>query len=318
MKSKTLVVESDGIRLDKYLSRYFREISRSYIQKSIKSGNVLVNENLKPAKYQVKVGDIIAITSLEIKQMPERIEPREIEFGIIHEDDHIIVINKPSGLIVHPGAGNFDKTLVHGLVYHYQQLSNTNGNLRPGIVHRLDRDTSGVMIVAKTNQAHFFLAKQFESRTVRKEYIGITWGNWIKYTGTFNQSIARHKSDPTKYTVNEKGRNAKTGYRVEEQLENVAEVLFTPYTGRTHQIRVHCAAAKHPIFGDNKYGGGQSKCRGFKPEISKTFTKILNQIDRHALHARRIFFQHPDTKQDMMFEVPIPADMLAVMGALRD
>ncbi len=169
MKSKTLVVESDGIRLDKYLSRYFREISRSYIQKSIKSGNVLVNENLKPAKYQVKVGDIIAITSLEIEQMPERIEPREIEFGIIHEDDHIIVINKPPGLIVHPGAGNFDKTLVHGLVYHYQQLSNTNGSLRPGIVHRLDRDTSGVMIVAKTNQAHFFLAKQFESRTVRKE-----------------------------------------------------------------------------------------------------------------------------------------------------
>lgn len=318
MKSKTLVVDADGIRLDKYISRHFREISRSHIQKSIKSGDVRVNKDLKPAKYQVKIGDIIVINSLEIQQMPEKIEPREIDFGIIHEDEHIIVINKPPGLTVHPGAGNFDRTLVHGLVYHYQQLSDTNGELRPGIVHRLDRDTSGVMLVAKTNQAHYLLAEQFEKRTVQKEYVGITWGNWTKSIGTFNQSIARQKSDPTKYTVDENGRDAKTGYQVVEQLDHIAEVLFTPRTGRTHQIRVHCAAAKHPIFGDNKYGGGQSRCRGFIPEISMKFTNLINQIDRQALHARRIFFKHPMTEQDMMFEAPIPADILAVMEALRD
>jgi 23S rRNA pseudouridine1911/1915/1917 synthase len=317
LKGKTLVVETDGIRLDKYISGHFREISRSHVQKSIKSGNVLVNKEIKPAKYMVKIGDIIVINSFEIEQIPEKIEPREIEFGVIHEDDHIIVVNKPPKLTVHPGAGNFDGTLVHGLVYHYQQLSDTNGKLRPGIVHRLDRDTSGVMIVAKTNQAHYLLAEQFENRSVRKKYVGITWGKWIKSTGTFDQSITRQKSDPTKYTVGEKGRNAKTDYQILEQLEHVAKVLFTPQTGRTHQIRVHSSAAKHPIFGDNKYGGGKSRCRGFKSEISKELTKLIIQIDRHALHSWRIFFQHPDTQQDMMFEAPIPADMLGVLEALR-
>ncbi len=299
----------ENIRLDKFLSSHLSDLSRTQIQKMVKEGLVLVNG--EPSKVGLKLDGSETIEYTLPKMEPEvnRIEPEKLPLDILFEDEILIAINKPAGLIVHPGVGQKTGTLVNGLAYHFNQLSDVNGSLRPGIVHRLDQDTSGVILVAKNNQAHGNLAAQFEHRTIQKEYMGITWGYWKEPEGIIDGSLKRKRTDPTTYEINKTGRNALTRFRVDIQGQVLSQITFSPKTGRTHQIRVHSASINHPIFGDDKYGGGLNKTKGFIPEITKLLKQLLKGIGRHALHARRISFQHPSTKKEIEIVAPIPEDL---------
>ena len=238
---------------------------------------------------------------------------------IVYEDETIIGINKPAGLVVHPGVGNRTGTLVNGLIYHFQTLSTLNGELRPGIVHRLDKDTSGVMIIAKTDTAHADLSKQFETKTVQKKYVGITWGLWQEKGGRIETKLLRKKSDPTLFEVHlDKGKTSVTHYKVLEEGRYYSLVHFIPKTGRTHQIRVHSAHQNHPIMGDRKYGGGLSKIKGFIPEVGKILKKELERLNRHALHSETICIQHPETKSDIEIHAPLPDELNLLLQSLKD
>ncbi|MEA1881766.1 MAG: RluA family pseudouridine synthase [Candidatus Marinimicrobia bacterium] len=298
-----------NIRLDKFLSSYLSDISRTQIQNLIRDGLVLVNG--EPSKVGLKLDGTETIHYSRPEMEPEvnRIKPEQIPLDILYEDEDIIAVNKPAGMVVHPGVGKKAGTLVNALAFHFDRLSDINGSLRPGIVHRLDEDTSGVLLVAKNNQSHAALAAQFENRTVQKEYAAVTWGSWRDLDGDIDAFIKRKRTDPTSYEIHESGRRALTRFKVINQGQYLSEVAFYPKTGRTHQIRVHSASVNHPIFADEKYGGGLNKTKGFIPEITRTLQKMLKEINRMALHARKISFQQPTTQKDIEIEAPIPDDL---------
>ena len=260
-------VEEIGKRLDHYLLGHLTKYSRSRLQAFIRSGQILVNGNKCKTGYSLEMNDIIQVDLLKEESNLKKLVPEDLDLTIIHEDESIVVINKPAGIIVHPGAGINSGTVANGLAYHFQKLSNVNGDLRPGIVHRLDKDTSGVMAIAKTNSAHTFLADQFKDRKVKKKYIGLTWGLCDNAKGEINEPLLRNKKDPTKYSVNVNGKISITKYKVEKIFRHSSLMSFFPLTGRTHQIRIHASHIGHPIFGDEKYGGGISRSKGFKKEI---------------------------------------------------
>tara|TARA_S200000501_G_scaffold339840_1_gene347873 strand:+ start:79529 stop:80491 length:963 start_codon:yes stop_codon:yes gene_type:complete len=299
--------EEENTRLDKYIFNKLKSFSRTQIQSWIKNGLVIVNNSRKKASYRLELSDKVSISVPVIKD-DIKLKPEKIKFDIIHEDNDIIILNKPSGLVVHPGNGNKSKTLVNGLLYHFSSLSDVNGIIRPGIVHRLDANTSGIMIVAKTNSAHISIANQFENRTIKKEYNAITWGNWKIKKGEINQPISRKRKDPTKFTVDETGKKSVTKFKVVKQLKHLAEIKFKPKTGRTHQIRVHANWFNHPLFGDEKYGGGIQKTKGLIPELKRYYQQIFKSFGRHALHAYSLEFSHPRTGKKMTFQVPNPDD----------
>jgi 23S rRNA pseudouridine1911/1915/1917 synthase len=275
----------------------------------IQDGLILVNDQPSKSGLKLDGSESIKYSIPQIESELSHIEPENIPLDILYEDDHILAINKPAGLVVHPGVGNKSGTLVNALAFHFENLSDINGNLRPGIVHRLDEYTTGVILVAKHNKAHAHLASQFENRKIQKEYVGVTWGNWKQLEGSIGGSIKRKRSDPTTYQVDELGRQALTQYKTINQGPILSEVNFTPKTGRTHQIRVHSANMNHPIFGDEKYGGGLSKAKGFIPEVKSTLRRLFKDISRHALHAHKISFQHPFTDKNIQIYAPIPDDI---------
>ena len=307
----------ENIRIDKFLANQIFNMTRTQIKKLFLNGLVQVNESFAKPGSILKGDEIITFSVPEIDQNLDQIEPEDISLNILYEDESIIAINKPSGLVVHPGAGHKQGTLVNGLIYHFQQLSDINGPIRSGIVHRLDKDTSGVILVAKSNVVHRSLAYQFEKRTIKKEYFGITWGKWKDSKGVVSGNIHRKRTDPTSYEINNKGREAITEYNVLKTGEYLSEVLFLPKTGRTHQIRVHSAENKNPIFGDKKYGGGKNKAKGYIPEVSKKFTDAILDFDRHALHAKKITFIHPNTDDELSIDAPIPKDILKLQKQLK-
>lgn len=306
-----------GLRLDRFLASNISDHSRSRIQTWIRSGCVLVNGTQRKTGYALELNDEIQVDPPEEEPSLHVLHPEPMDLDILYEDEQIVVINKPAGLVIHPGVGNSTGTLVHGLLYHFQALSDLNGAVRPGIVHRLDRDTSGIILIAKTNQAHAHLADQFQNREVKKEYSGLTWGIWPETEGEINKPIGRRKKDPTTYCVSGEGKPSFTRFEVEKQLRHLALVSFFPKTGRTHQIRVHAAHMGFPIFGDEIYGGGLAKTRGFLPEFTHLYKQEMNRFNRHALHARRLEFLHPEKKEPVIFETPLPKEYLNLVNSIE-
>ncbi|BBB93014.1 MAG TPA: RluA family pseudouridine synthase [Methylomusa anaerophila] len=289
-----------GTRLDVFIAAKIPSLSRSHIQRLIAAECVWVNSKTVKANYKVQINDKIEITIPEVE--PIDVIPESIPLDILYEDQDIIVINKPRGMVVHPAAGNYRGTLVNALLEHCKDLSGINGVIRPGIVHRLDKDTSGVIVAAKTDRAHLNLAEQIKSRVASRKYLAIVHGNIIEEQGVINAPIGRHPSDRKKMAVTfSNSKEAVTRFRVLERFGNYTLVECKLLTGRTHQIRVHMSYIGHPVAGDPKYG----------PE--RRHFDIAGQ----ALHSAELSIIHPVTGRPMSFSAPCPQDMTNIMSILH-
>lgn len=283
---KETVVEMQNGRLDKACSEIFSDYSRSQIKQLLDGGNITVNGKTEKAKYKVKSGDVIRLEEPETKTLELR--PENIPLDIVYEDDDVIVINKPQGMVVHPAPGHDDHTLVNALLYHCP-LSTINGTFRPGIVHRIDKDTSGLLMVAKNDKAHRFLAEQLKDKTNIREYVALVHGRIAEDEGTINAPIGRSLKDRKKQAVVKDGRNAVTHFEVLKRYRDYTLVKCILETGRTHQIRVHMKYIGHPLVGDPLYG-------------PKKTIKGNGQF----LHAGKLGFVHPTTGKLLIFEAPLP------------
>ncbi|MEN8193038.1 MAG: RluA family pseudouridine synthase [Bacteroidota bacterium] len=305
-------------RIDIYLTNSLENATRSRIQKLIKADYVTVNGKSVKPNFLISPGDQIEVT-IPVSPRPDQIEPENIPLQIIYEDDYLIVVNKQPGIVVHPAFGNFTGTLVHALLYHTKNLSNYNSPDRPGIVHRLDKDTSGLLLVAKDPWVHSQLAKQFSNRTITREYWAVCWGNLKETEGSVIGNIARSKSDRKIFSVSEsEGKHAETLFWEIERFEFASLVKLKLKTGRTHQIRVHMAHINHPIFGDPTYGGRRIVYGSNLPKIKSRVDNLLSIIDRQALHAKTIGFIHPKTGEELIFNSELPEDMEVLISKLRE
>lgn len=298
------------LRIDKFLMNLIPNATRNKIQNAATAGDIYVNDIPIKSNYRVKPLDIVRIM-LTHPPFVNRVDPENIPLDIVYEDETLLLINKPAGFVVHPGHGNYTGTLVNALAYHFENLP-MNSSERPGLVHRIDKDTTGLLVVAKTDAAMTHLAKQFEAKTSEREYVAIVWGNVKNDEGTIEGNIARHVKDRMQMSVFEDltiGKHAVTHYKVLERFGYVTLISCILETGRTHQIRVHMKHIGHPIFNDERYGGNL---------ILKgtTFTKYKQFIDncfkvlpRQALHAKTLGFVHPSTGKMMRFDTVLPQDM---------
>jgi 23S rRNA pseudouridine1911/1915/1917 synthase len=298
------------LRIDKYLMLMVPNATRNKIQNAASNGDIYVNDVPVKSNYKVKPLDVIRIL-LAHPPFENRVDPEDIPLDIVYEDDALLLINKPPNFVVHPGHGNYTGTLVNALAFHFENLP-LNSSERPGLVHRIDKDTSGLLVVAKTEAAMTHLAKQFEDKTSEREYIALVWGNVKEDEGTITGNIARHLKDRMQMAVfsdPEIGKHAVTHYKVLERFGYVTLISCKLETGRTHQIRVHLKHIGHTLFNDERYGGNL---------ILKgtTFTKYKQFIDncfktlpRQALHAKTLGFVHPTTGKYMLFNTDIPKDM---------
>ena len=312
------VPKKKNIRLDTYIKNSIIGYSRTKINFWIKSSLIKVNGIQEKPSYIVQNKDKIFVNIPQQHTNSKKIEPIKMDLDIVYEDDAIAIINKPVGLVVHPGNGNPSNTLVNGLVSHYESLSDVNGYGRPGIVHRLDADTSGIIVVAKNNEAHEKLSAQFQKREVSKEYVAITWSNWKEKSGVIDVPIKRNKKDPTKFSAFKDGKNSITKYEVKREYRHLSLVKFFPETGRTHQIRVHSSYNGNPIFGDKKYGGSETKTKGFLPELNKIYKRMLNEFKGHALHAKSISFSHPKSNKMVTFDCSIPHEFQKLVNSIEN
>jgi 23S rRNA pseudouridine1911/1915/1917 synthase len=301
-------------RLDVYLAHQIENATRTKVQQAIHDGLVLVDGKRVKPSHPVSPGEVIDIT------LPRR--PRvqavaeNIPLDIVYEDEHLLVVNKPAGMVTHPAYGNYTGTLVNALLYYCNSLSSVNTALRPGIVHRLDKDTSGLMVVAKTDTAHHLLAKQFAKRTIDREYWAIVWGAFKQKRGSIEASLGRSKKDRKKVTVTEEGKHAVTEYEVMQQFDMLSLVRLKLKTGRTHQIRVHLAHRGHPVFGDPTYGGRSASWGGLSGKKAAQVLRLLKIMTRQALHAKTIGFVHPTSSELVRFDSKLPEDMDLVLEEL--
>jgi len=312
-----VITGEENMRLDHYLVEQLPEVTRTQIQKMIKQEFVTVNGKLEKANYRLQVGDTVIAKPMDIEPEIDSIIPEDIPLNILFEDDDIIIINKQAGLVVHPGKGNYTGTLVHGLKHHCENLSTLNEALRPGIVHRLDQETSGIMVVAKTNNAHSNIAAQFQDRTVEKTYMGISWGIWKEKEGCIDVSLKRNRKNPTTFCVDESGRKAVTYFKVLQDFRYMSVVEFYPKTGRTHQIRIHAMHMNHSIVHDEKYNGGVNRTKGFLPEVQRDIKLLLKKMNRHALHAKQLSFNHPISGERVNFTAELPQDMQTMIEHMQ-
>ena len=311
-----------GTRLDRFIEGQHpatihssRQLSRTYIQQLIRDGAVTVNGKISKPGYKLRKGDLVVL-SLPDPEPLAAIPPEIVSLDIIHEDSSLIVINKPAGMLVHPASGVYTGTLVNALLGHCKDLSGIGGTERPGIVHRLDKDTSGVLVAAKTDRAHRTLSAQFEAHTTTRHYVAATCGIPEPGAGTIDERIARSHRDRRKMAiVKTDGRRAITHYRVLEIYERFSLLRLTLETGRLHQIRVHLSFIGYPVAGDAVYGGGRERALADAPSV--TVRQALIKLNRQALHAEMLGFNHPETDERLEFSAPMPSDMLQVVNSLR-
>lgn len=300
-------------RLDVYLTNRVQNATRNKVQKAIEAGTVLVNGKTVKPSHAIAPGEIIDIT-LPHPPRPKAIA-EDIPLAIVYEDADLIIVNKPAGMVTHPAYGNYTGTLVNALLHHTRSLSGVNTELRPGIVHRLDKETTGLMVVAKNDPAHQALAKQFSRRTIEREYWALVWGTFKEKQGTIETYLGRSKRDRKKVAVTREGKLAVTEYRVLQDFDFLSLVRLKLRTGRTHQIRVHLAHIGHPVFGDPTYGGRSHNWGGLKGKRAEASQRLLEMITRQALHAKTIGFVHPSTKKQVSFDSELPDDMQNVLVA---
>jgi 23S rRNA pseudouridine1911/1915/1917 synthase len=300
------------LRIDKYLMNFIENATRNKIQAAAKNGSIYVNDVPVKSNYKVKPFDVIRVL-FEHPPYENLLTPENISLNIVYEDNDLLVVNKEAGMVVHPGHGNYSGTLINALIYHFDNLPNNSSN-RPGLVHRIDKDTSGLLVIAKNEETMTHLAKQFFDKTSEREYVAIVWGNMEEDEGTIEGNIGRHPKNRLQNTVfygddEDKGKPAVTHYKVLERLGYVTLVSCKLETGRTHQIRVHMKHLGHTLFNDERYGG-EKILKG------TTFTKYKQFVEncfkilpRQALHAKTLGFTHPKTGKFMRFDSEIPQDM---------
>ena len=305
-----------GQRLDAFLARHFTDYSRVHLRRVITAGGVKVDGRGGKPAYRLKPGQRVSVVLPEIPR--EAPQPEDIPLDVLYQDDHLVVVNKPPGMVVHPARGNWSGTLAGALQFHFGPgLSSSGGPTRPGIVHRLDRDTSGAILVARTDRAHARLAAQFADRSIEKEYFALVAGRPDRDRDFIQRSIGVHPHQREKMAIRRDqsaGRPAETFYEVLERFEGFAAVKLLPKTGRTHQLRVHMSHIGCPVLCDRQYGGRGRITRG---EIRRDPDDTLVLLNRQALHARRLKFTHPETGRPLQIEAPLPADMAAVLTELR-
>ncbi|HHW32372.1 MAG TPA: RluA family pseudouridine synthase [Clostridiaceae bacterium] len=302
MKEISIISEDEGIRIDVWLTSKLEDISRTYVQKLITDSNVTVNDKVVKTNYKIKAGDKVRVEIPEPRKL--EVIPEKINIDIVYEDDDIIIVNKPKGMVVHPAAGNYSGTLVNALMdYCGDRLSDINGVIRPGIVHRIDKDTSGLLVVAKNNQAHEKLSAELKTTKLKRVYETIVQGVIVEESGTIDAPIGRHEADRKKMSVNTRtGKRAVTHFKVLERFNNATYLEVRLETGRTHQIRVHMAYIGHPVIGDKVYGGKQQKY----------------SIEGQVLHAKTLGFHHPTTGKYMEFTSQLPEYFINLLKQLRE
>lgn len=302
--------ENEGERLDAFLASRVEGWSRARLQRLIEDADVLVNGRAVKSSYKLHPNDEIEV---ELTPPPSAsFAPENIPLDVVHEDAQLIVVNKPAGIVVHPAAGVMSGTLANALAFHFQQLSTAAGVVRPGIVHRLDKGTSGLMVVAKTESAHENLADQFRDREIFKSYVALVHGRVEKRTGQIDQPIARDRGNRTRMAVVRGGRPSLSIYRVRKRFERFTLLNVELKTGRTHQIRVHLAWLKHPVVGDEAYGTGRDKTI---PDHK--LRSVVAALGRQFLHAEQLGFRHPKTGEEMRFSSPIPVELQAVLNEIK-
>ncbi|MBN1155949.1 RluA family pseudouridine synthase [candidate division KSB1 bacterium] len=303
-------------RIDKFLADVLSQFTRARIQKLIEDDRVLVDGKPVKASHLVRANERIEVNVPE--PVSSHIQPQPIPLDIVYEDDYLLVINKKAGMVVHPAYGNVSNTMVNALLHHCVNLSGIGGVKRPGIVHRLDKDTSGLLVVAKDDETHLRLSQQFSSRTIEREYTAVVWGNFRLKSGKITSYIARSRRDRTRMVVSEsRGKLAITRFKVMEEFPLTSLLAVKLETGRTHQIRVHLAAKGHPVFGDLQYGGRKKMIMKLNQGKLQIALNLLSCIARQALHARTLGFVHPHTNEYLKFTSELPGDMSELIAEMQ-
>ncbi|MDA1009672.1 MAG: RluA family pseudouridine synthase [Bacteroidetes bacterium] len=308
------------LRVDRFLLNFVEFATRNKIQNSIKAGNVRVNDNIVKANYKVKAEDVVTVV-LDYPKEKNELLPQDIPLNIVYEDKDLLVVNKEAGMVVHPGYGNYDGTLVNAVAFHVSNLPNMGEEDRPGLVHRIDKNTSGILVIAKTERAMIDLAKKFADRDLNRKYIALVWGNVKEDEGTITGHIGRNLKNRKVMDVfsdGEHGKHAVSHYKVLERFGYTTLIECTLETGRTHQIRVHFKHIGHPVFNDDEYGG-DAILKGTTFTKYKQFVQNCFKIcARQALHAKSLGFTHPTTKKEMFFDSELAEDMQQLIEKWRN
>lgn len=312
----SFLADISNIRLDHFLAEKLPEYSRSKIQQFINSGQVIINGAVTKPSFILR-GDEELECNLKPIESDLQIKAEAMELDVLYEDEQIAIINKPAGLVVHPGSGNWTGTLLNGLLHQFKTLSRSE-SLRPGIIHRLDKDTSGVIIIAKSDKVHKNLGEQFAKRTVKKNYMALAWGK-IEKAGKIAGQIDRNPRNRQAFTiVKSGGRDSLTSYEPLGYYSPLSFLSLWPKTGRTHQLRVHLNSISHPIFRDELYGGGINRAKSYHVRYTQLLNRLNKKIKRFALHAHSLEIKHPETGKKMVFTAPIPNDMETVLDILKN
>lgn len=314
---KTIKIDESGIqqRLDTFLASCFPQNTRSYFTRHIKFGNILVGAEKVKSGYILQLGDVI---TLELNEPVTNLEPANIDLDIIFEDEDIIVVNKPAGLTVHPGKGTAGDTLVNALLNHTQKLALKGQSDRPGIVHRLDKYTSGLLVVAKNDQAHLGLRKQFDTKTISRTYWALVWGLPKENSGTIHTFIDRSRKDPTKMAVTKTGREAITHWTLRKDFRYFSLIQLKLETGRTHQIRLHMNWLGNPVVGDGDYNGRDSQLSRLPANLRKRGQHLLSLVPNQFLHAKELSFIHPVTEELVTFKSGLPTNLQQALDKVPD